>query len=480
MTYKYKAKELGELNDTLKGDFPVDFNLLFDIMYQQSPTHEPEMERLKKEWLIKLISQIDGVVVEEKLGNIYCTKGEAEFYPTVVAHYDTAQDYHIGMRIIKTDKWIFGFDDFTGEQCGLGLDDSVGVCFAIQMLKMMPVCKVFLPYGEERGLVGTNCCDMSFFDNSLVVTQLDRRSYTTDFIQYTNGYEVWNPEHIALIQPLMDKYGYKPASGTATDVGGLRRKGLKVSSHNLSCGYFNEHADTEVANVNLMINAFGFAYEMLTMLTERNIALDFPLPVYTPPIKSVTSKESHLGLGARQISIYDAYDDYHYDVVKGDFVKTENKLVDPFYWESDGKTSTDSTKNVKTEEETDPIDDYAAYEGYNEWIQSVYPEYTEPSLRKELKHFSQYYEVSPDNLMITIENQEFVDKCILEDTCPICGGIHLLISNDMLIETACTDCESIFNVPPDEISSMQEKFKQVFLGKLDFDDIKGDHFYLPF
>lgn len=480
MTYKYKAKELGELDDTLRSDFAVDFNLLFDIMYQQSPTHEPEMEKLKKEWLIKLISKIDGVVIKETLGNIYCTKGEAEFYPTVVAHYDTAQDYHIGMRIIKTNKWIFGFDDFTGEQCGLGLDDSVGVCFAIQMLKMMPVCKVFLPFGEERGLVGTNCCDMSFFDNSLVVTQLDRRSYTTDFIQYTNGYQVWNPKHIALIQPLMDKYKYKPASGTATDVGGLRRKGLKVSSHNLSCGYFNEHADTEVANVNLMINAFGFAYEMLTMLTERNIALDFPLPVYTPPIKSVTSKESHLGFGAKQISIYD-YDDYYYDQVKdGDFVKTENKLVDPFYWESDGKTSTDSTKNVKTEEETDPLDNYEAYEGYNDWIQSVYPEYAEPSLRKELKHFSQYYEVSPDNLMITIENQEFVDNCILDDTCPICGGRHLLISNNMLIETACTDCESIFNVPPDEISSMQEKFKKVFLGKLDFDDIKGDHFYLPF
>ena len=30
MTYKYKSKELGELDDTLKGNFPVDFDLLFD------------------------------------------------------------------------------------------------------------------------------------------------------------------------------------------------------------------------------------------------------------------------------------------------------------------------------------------------------------------------------------------------------------------------------------------------------------------
>ena len=43
-------------------------------MYQQSPTYQPEMEALKKEWLIELISKIEGVTVEEKAGNIYCTK----------------------------------------------------------------------------------------------------------------------------------------------------------------------------------------------------------------------------------------------------------------------------------------------------------------------------------------------------------------------------------------------------------------------
>ena len=473
MTYKYKSKELGELDDTLKGNFPVDFDLLFDIMYQQSPTNKPAMEKLKKEWLISLISKIDGVTVEEKGGNIYCTKGEAEYYPTVVAHYDTAQDYHVGMRIFKTDKWIFGFDDFRREQCGLGLDDSVGVCFAIQMLKMMPVCKVFLPFGEERGLVGTNCCDMSFFDNSLVVTQLDRRSYSTDFIQYTNGYQVWNPEHLTLIEPLMDKYGYKPNSGPATDVGGLRRRGLKVSSHNLSCGYFNEHGDSEVASVNLMINAFSFAYEMLTMLAERNLPLEFPLPSFDIPKhsgKKSHNSESHLGLGAKQISMWDTYDDYYYDQVKGDFVKTEDKTKDPFYWEADGKTSKDV--NSKKADIVDPLDDLDTYEAYNEWIMSVYPEYSEPILRKELKHFSLYYEVSQHDLQVTID-QEIIDEAIMDCTCPICGGHHVEITNDLLIETTCTDCESMFNVTPDMADGMEENFKNLFLGKLEFDDIKG-------
>ena len=466
MKPNYSINRLESIDHTVKGDFPVDFDLLFDIMYQQSPTHQPEMERLKKAWLIALISQIDGVTVEDKGGNIYCTKGEAEYYPTIVAHYDTAQDYHVGMSIFKTDEWIFGFDNARGEQCGLGLDDSVGVCFAIQMLKMMPVCKVFLPYGEERGLVGTNCCDMTFFDNSLVVTQLDRRSYTTDFIQYTNGYQVWNPEHIALIQPLMDKYGYKLNSGTATDVGGLRRKGLKVSSHNLSCGYFNEHGDSEVASVALMINAFSFAYEMLTMLAERNIPLTFPYPV--APTK-VYSKESHLGLGARQVSMWDDADDFYFDAVKGDYVRLGQKKDDPFFWESE--TASSAKNDISVEDE---VDDLAAYEAYNEWVMSVYPEMCLPEHRKELTHLSQYY--CPDGIDFKVKdlNSELVDECLMhEGMCPICTGNNIEITNDLLLETSCSDCESVFNIPKDTIEAFEYDFHQVWIGKKDFLEIKG-------
>lgn len=418
----YKKEQLSIVEDTLHGDFPVDFDLLMAIMYQQSPTTDLKKEAAKMKWLIELISKIDGVNVSHKQGNIYCTKGVAEYYPTVVAHYDTAQGYHKGLQIFKTDDWVFGFDNDTGEQCGLGLDDAVGICFAIQMLKMMPVCKVFLPCGEERGLVGTNRCDMSFFDNSLVVTQLDRRSYTTDFIKFTNGLQVWNPDHIDLIKPLMKKYGYKPSEGTATDVGGLRRRGLKVSSHNLSCGYFNEHSDSEVASVSLMINAFSFAYEMLTMLAERNIPLDFPVPEYKP-------------------TKYDWYSD-------------------PFYWEADGKTAVDK-----------PID--SAYRDYNERIEDMYCEHNDPVSRLELMHFSNYYGTTQGGFKIDFLHQETVDESIMEGICPVCMGHEIDVTNDLLIETACEDCESIFNVPADRVDAMKKSFKQISLGNMEFYKIRN-------
>ena len=422
----YKKEQKSIVKDTLHGDFPVDFDLLMAIMYQQSPTTDLKKEAAKMRWLVNLIGEIDGVDVSHKDGNIYCTKGLAEYYPTVVAHYDTAQGYHKGLQIFKTDDWMFGFDNATGEQCGLGLDDAVGICFAIQMLKMMPACKVFLPCGEERGLVGTNRCELSFFDNSLVVTQLDRRSYTTDFIKFTNGVQVWNPDHLDLIKPLMKKYGYKTSDGTATDVGGLRRRGLKVSSHNLSCGYFNEHSNSEVASVSLMINAFSFAYEMLTMLAERNIPLDFPIPEYKP-----TTQRSYMDM-----------------------------YTDPFYWESEGRKSLDT-----------PID--SSYRNYSDMIEDMYCEHNEPEIRKELTHFSNYYGTTHGGCKIDFLYQEAVDESLMEGICPVCMGHEIDVTNDLLIETICEDCESMFNVPVDRVDAIEKSFRKVHLGKMEFYKIRN-------
>lgn len=464
MKYNYSTNKLEKIDHTIKGDFPVDFDLLFDIMYQQSPTYEPALEELKKDWLVELISKIEGVTVVEKGGNIYCTKGEAEFYPTIVAHYDTAQSYHEGMRIFKTDKFIFGFDDATGEQCGLGLDDSVGVCFAIQMLKMMPACKVFLPYGEERGLVGTYACDMSFFDNSLVVTQLDRRSYTNDFIKFTNGVQTFNPEHYHLIEPLMAKYGYSFNSGTATDVGGLRKRGLKVSSHNLSCGYFNEHSDTEVASVALLINAFSFAYEMLTMLAERNIPLTFNVPVFTSELpyggSKVKSNSTPVGYAGRQIHMWDEDDDdFYFDSKNGGWVPSKSSSVgtskEPFYWSQE--SSMEELETAETNEEV--------YEAYNEWIMDCYVQYTDERIREDLRSYS----ASPNAYMPS--TQKGIDEFIMEDVCPSCLGENISITNDLLLSSYCEKCKTVFNVPEDMQDTVEKMMEEVKEGIIDFKEV---------
>ena len=261
--------------------FDTNYELLKDIMLFQSPTHDTARNKAKAVYLLKMIEEYAGVKGENVKGNLYFTKGEAEFYPTVVAHYDTAQDYHEDMQIIQTKDWIYGFNNYNAKQCGIGADDSVGLYFAVEMLKRLDHCKVVLFYGEERGCVGSNECNMEFFDDSLIVTQLDRRSYTTDFIKYTNGLQVFPEDTYYLIEPLMEAYGYTFSDGSCTDVGALRRRGLKVASHNLSCGYVNEHMDDEVIHINSMENAFCFAEDMLRMISERNIPLYFPVTQYS-------------------------------------------------------------------------------------------------------------------------------------------------------------------------------------------------------
>jgi len=471
---KYTTSKLETIDHTIKGDFPVDFDLLFDIMYQQSPTYQPELEALKKDWLIELISKIEGVTVYEKGGNIYCTKGAAEFYPTIVAHYDTAQDYHAGMRIFKTDEWIFGFDDATGEQCGLGLDDAVGVCFAIQMLRVLPNCKVALFEAEERGCIGSGKCDISFFDNSLVVAQLDRRSYTNDFIKFTNGVQTFNPDHYEIVEPLMEKYGYSLNSGTATDVGKLRQRGLKVSSFNQSCGYFNEHGDSEVASVALMINAFSFTYDLLVMIAERNIPLTFPVSNLRSELpyggSKAKSSSTYLGTGAKQINIWDDDDeDWYYDIQKGEWMPPKSELasaksskhwsrpedpldmLDPF---GDVAYDKDKAEEAAAEEE---------YEIYSEWMAECYPQYQDPRLREGLESFS--------NKSKVLYKQADLDEMMMEGCCPNCLGDKIHITNDLLLNSYCYECESIFNVPEDEQDFIETMMKDCKAGEVPFEEI---------
>ena len=274
----YTTNDLTQvLKRTVIQDFPFNQEVLNSIMYQQSPTYDEKSQPKKAKFLIDLFAKYAGVEgYLDKQANLYFVKGEADFYPTIVAHYDTAQDYHPGLTIQQAGDWIYGFDVTTGAQCGIGADDSVGIYFALEMIKMMPACKVALFYGEERGCIGSSNCDMNFFKDSLLVSQLDRRSFKNDFITYTNGVSVFPTEHLGVIKDILDKYNYLEATGSCTDVGALRKSKLEVASHNTACGYFNEHTDEEIIHIPSMINAMSMVYEIKSKLFAQQLQLTFP------------------------------------------------------------------------------------------------------------------------------------------------------------------------------------------------------------
>jgi tripeptide aminopeptidase len=277
----YFNKQKSEYSRVLKreiiGQLDINYPLFYSIMYEQAPTYDEARQTKKANFLLELIKKETGIVgTVDKSKNLYFVKGESSVYPTIVAHYDTAQEFHPGLTIQRAGDWIYGFDIIEGEQCGIGADDSVGVYFAIEMLKLLPACKVVLFYGEERGCIGSHKADLDFFQDSTLVSQLDRRSSCNDFIVFTNAVTVFPDKHLPVIQDLLNKYNYEPANGSCTDVGALRSSGLQVASHNTACGYFNEHTDQEIIHIPSMINAMSMVYEIQLRLLEEQVQLSFP------------------------------------------------------------------------------------------------------------------------------------------------------------------------------------------------------------
>ena len=135
-------------------DINIDWNLLKKLLSFRTYSADKKAQRRFSDYLCSVISFIPNTVVEEdKLGNLYITKGEAEFYPCVVAHQDINQDKIDNVDIIQTSKFILGIDSDTGTQCGLGADDKCGVYFGLHCLKTMDNVKVLFTVDEEIGLI---------------------------------------------------------------------------------------------------------------------------------------------------------------------------------------------------------------------------------------------------------------------------------------------------------------------------------------
>ena len=244
----------------------IDLNLLKDLYKINS--HSGEEEHIRRFILSYLRKHYTGLKVRtDKTGNIYVTKGRAEYYPTIVAHMDQVGNYKGKIHIFRYNNIMIGVGE-NGQQVNLGADDKNGVWIALHMLKVERAIKVAFFVGEEVGCVGSSACDMSFFDNSKYVIQCDRRN-GGDFINETYSEELCDNNFVS--NELKTKYGYKNTCGMMTDVETLKERGLKVACCNMSCGYYNPHHENEFTNVKELINCLNFVREIvrITPLTKH-------------------------------------------------------------------------------------------------------------------------------------------------------------------------------------------------------------------
>jgi tripeptide aminopeptidase len=265
--WEREAKELSF--PKLKNEIKIDWNLYFTLLYKQSPS-DTKLQEQFIQWLIKHVhTKHPEVLIEDINGTVYITKGSTDLYPCVVAHTDTAQEYKPHMRIVKNEKWVFGFDMNTATQCGIGADDRNGILFCLNMLDKLDFVKVCFFRNEEIGCVASSAADPTFFKDCSMILQLDRNSYDNDLITFTNGIEVCSKEFVHAAADVLKKYDYSPGTGSCTDVGAIKKlDGVDCIACNISCGYYSEHMDDEVVSIHGFENAINFGYELIQTLSQ--------------------------------------------------------------------------------------------------------------------------------------------------------------------------------------------------------------------
>jgi hypothetical protein len=210
----------------------------------------------------------------DKIGNIYVTKGEAEFFPCFVAHTDTVHRVNHNLKVVQLEEEgktiLTGIDSETMRPSGIGGDDKCGVFLCLEMLDTLDNVKVALFVSEEIGCVGSRQADPEFFSNvgyaiqydspkgnSMSMTLMGEQLFTKegDFGQKVSGLILehgitdWARHPFTDIWPLMEKF--------------------KFSCLNLAAGYHRYHTDNEYVVVEEVQNAFELGLKIHEQLGEN-------------------------------------------------------------------------------------------------------------------------------------------------------------------------------------------------------------------
>lgn len=198
---------------------------------------------------------------QDKVGNLYVTKGTAETFPCVVAHLDQVQHIHSKDFVpVETRDIIFGYSPKNRRMEGLGADDKNGIWTALKCLKKYPQLKCVFFVQEEIGCQGSSQAEMKFFDDTRFVIQCDRQGHS-DLINNIAGTELCSSEFT--LDTKYNKFAYSLHDGMMTDVLTLKEQELSVSCINMSCGYYEPHSDNEYTVKKDLINCLRFVEHII-------------------------------------------------------------------------------------------------------------------------------------------------------------------------------------------------------------------------
>ena len=211
-------------------------------------------------------------------GNLYVVKGEGfngskvqEFkgYPTLACHLDQVQEVHSDDFCVKEKNGtLYGWSEANQQREGLGADDKNGVWICLRCLEECTCLKVFMAVGEEKGCIGSNRADMSFFSDSLYVLEPDCKGgeeihTNLKDIPCASG-EFGQALLEANCQLSIVNCQFTITPGKGSDIFALTLNGIGVSCANIPVGYHNPHKDDEYTVISELEHAFAFVRHFVT------------------------------------------------------------------------------------------------------------------------------------------------------------------------------------------------------------------------
>lgn len=254
-------------------------------------------------------------------GNIYVQKGEAQYFPCVVAHMDTVHKIVEDLYVLQVGHKLTGFNRVKMEQTGIGGDDKVGIFIALECLRLFDNIKAVFFCDEEIGCFGSYDCDMSFFDDCGFVLQCDRQG-NKDFIHNAGGTPLSSKPFRKAAGKIMKQFGYKFENGMMTDVMALKENGLHCSCANMSCGYYNPHSYREYVDMNDVENCLDMVKQMIYAMQGRLFEHSYVKPIpkdykwkYNPALNSWDGMAAQ-GRLSRSIWDHERWEDETWDEPK--------------------------------------------------------------------------------------------------------------------------------------------------------------------
>jgi di/tripeptidase len=236
-------------------------SLLSQLYSIHAPTgYEWNIIQFVRQWLDEHVPEVETRI--DKLGNLYITKGEAGVgYPTLACHMDQVQTIHSDdFEVKEEDGMLYGWSETYQRREGLGADDKNGIWICLRCMEECPRLKVFMAVGEEKGCIGSNRADMSFFSDSLYVLEADCKG-GEEIHTNLRGIPCASEDFNEALQA--EANGYIITDGKSSDILALTLNDISVSCANIPAGYHNPHKDDEYTVIAELEHSYQFVKQFV-------------------------------------------------------------------------------------------------------------------------------------------------------------------------------------------------------------------------